>query len=194
MRTGRLLPMLSKQKFVRSSFDDVIMVVNMKKAFDIVKRLDIIVSAAILILIFIDVMLQVFTRITPNTIAVKWTVEMGSILLCAMLWLGLGQGIANRAHIRFTMVVEMFPKKLQKIFDIIGDLVFMAFCCVLAYHTFSMLQFYAANGTATTILRWGKCWTKLPMFIGLIVAAIRLLLCALSTLKHFNDSEPETEN
>jgi len=164
----------------------------MNKALDTVKRLDIIASSAIMILIFIDVMLQVFTRITPNTISVKWTVEMGSILLCAMLWVGLGQGISNKAHIRFTMVVEMFPPKVQKIFEVIGDLVFMAFCCVLAYHTFSMLQFYAANGTSTTILRWGKCWTKLPMFIGLVIAAIRLLLCALTTLKHIND--PVTEN
>ena len=165
------------------------MVMNMKKAFDIVKRLDIIASSAVMILIFIDVMLQVFTRITPNTIAVRWTVEMGSILLCAMIWVGLGQGISNKAHIRFTMIVEMFPKKIQKIFDIIGDLVFMAFCCVLAYYTWKMLQFYAINHTATTILRWGKQWTKLPMFIGLVVAAIRLLLCALSTVKHFNDPE-----
>lgn len=161
----------------------------MKKLLDIVKRLDIIASGIFLILIFIDVLLQVFTRITPNTIAVKWTVEMGSILLCALIWVGLGQGICNKGHIRFTMVIEMFPKKVQRFFDVFGDLVFMAFCCILAYYTWSMLQFYAENHTVTTILQWGKQWTKLPMFIGLVIAAIRLALVALTTLSHLDETE-----
>ena len=167
------------------------MVVNMKRTLDIVKRLDVIASGIFLILVFGDVMLQVITRITPNTIAVKWTVEMGSILLCAMLWVGLGQGIEHKAHIRFTMIVEMFPKKVQKLFEVFGDLVFMAFCCILAFYTWRMLQFYAANNTATTILRWGKQWTKLPMFIGLVVASIRLALVALTTVSHLSDTETE---
>lgn len=162
---------------------------HMKKLLNIVKRLDIIASGIFLLLIFVDVMLQVITRITPNTIAVKWTVEMGSILLCALLWIGLGQGINNKAHIRFTMVVEMFPKKVQKMFEVFGDLVFMIFCCILAYYTWSMLQFYAENNTVTTILQWGKQWTKMPMFLGLIIAAIRLVLVALTTLSHLNETE-----
>ena len=165
----------------------------MKKTLEIVKRLDIIASGVFLIFVFIDVLLQVFTRITPNTIAVKWTVEMGSILLCAMLWVGLGQGISHKSHIRFTMVIEMFPPKAQKIFEVFGDLVFMAFCCVLAYYTWTMLQFYADNNTTTTILQWGKQWTKLPMFIGLAVAAVRLALVALTTLSRLKDTDIETE-
>lgn len=165
----------------------------MKKALDIIKRLDIIASGIFLILIFIDVLLQVFTRVTPNTIAVKWTVEMGSILLCAMLWVGMGQGITHKSHIRFTMVVEALPPKLQKIFEVFGDLVFLVFCLVLAYHTLTMLQFYADHNTVTTVLGWGKQWTKLPMLIGLLVAAVRLALVALTTLSHLNDKNPETE-
>ena len=165
----------------------------MKKTLAIVKRLDIIASGVFLIFVFIDVLLQVFTRITPNTIAVKWTVEMGSILLCAMLWVGLGQGISHKSHIRFTMVIEMFPQKVQKVFEVLGDLVFMAFCCVLAYYTWTMLQFYADNHTATTILQWGKQWTKLPMFLGLAIAAVRLALVALTTLSRLKDAGPQTE-
>ena len=165
----------------------------MKKALAIIQRLDVIASGIFLILIFVDVLLQVFTRITPNTIAVKWTVEMGSILLCAMLWVGLGQGISHKSHIRFTMLIEAFPPKIQKILEVFGDLVFFAFCLVLAYHTWSMLEFYAEHNTVTTILGWGKQWTKLPMFIGLLVAAVRLALVAVTTLSHLNDQNPEIE-
>ncbi|MCD8148757.1 MAG: TRAP transporter small permease [Clostridiales bacterium] len=138
-------------------------------------------------------MLQVFTRVTPNTIAVKWTVEMGSILLCALLWVGIGQGISHKSHIRFTMVIEMFPPKIQKIFEVFGDFVYFVFCAILAYYTWSMLQFYAANNTRTTILQWGKQWTKLPMFLGLVVAMIRLALVALTTLSHLNDFSSDTK-
>lgn len=165
----------------------------MKKAFDIVKRLDIIASGILLILIFIDVILQVLTRFLPDIVTVKWTVEMGSILMCALLWVGMGQGIANDKHIRFTMVVEFLPSKVQKYLRVFSDLVFAAFCAVLAYHTVTMLQFYADHNNVTTILQWGKQWTKLPMLIGLIIGVIRLLLVALSTIKHLNDPEPDTQ-
>lgn len=145
-----------------------------------------------MVLIFIDVMLQVVTRITPNSIAVRWTVEMGSILLCALLWIGLGQGIAHNSHIRFTMIIELFPPKVQKLFEVFADLVFMAFCCVLAYYTWTMLQFYATNHTATTILQWGKQWTKLPMFLGLVIASIRLAYGSLHILTHLNELTTDT--
>lgn len=165
----------------------------MKKALNVVKQLDTIATGVFLILVFVDVMLQVITRITPNTIAVQWTVEMGSMLLCAMLWVGLGPGIQHNAHIRFTMITGLFPKKVQKVFDIFSDLVFMAFCIILAYYTLTMLQFYADHGTSTTILRWGKQWTKAPMFIGLVIATIRLAYAALNTIVHFNTSETTEE-
>ena len=163
------------------------------KVFKILSRLDIILSAIFVILIFIDVLLQVFTRVTPNTVAVKWTVEMGSILLCALIWMGMGAGITNDSHTRFTLILEHLPEKPRKIMRLLGDLAFMAFCVILAYYTYSMLKFYADHGTVTTILRWGKNWSKLPMFLGLVIAAVRLLLVMFTAIRHFNDKEEEKD-
>ena len=158
----------------------------MKKILKILSELDIYASGILLILMFLDCMLQILTRVAPTT-APKWTVEMGTILMCAMLWIGMGQGVRDEAHIRFTMIVDLFPRKAQKAFLILGDAVFLVFSVILAYYSFRMLEFYAQNHQSTTILGWEKCYTKAPMFIGLVVVVIRLAYGIVRGIVHFND-------
>ena len=159
----------------------------MKKLIDILDKADEIISTLFIILIFGDVMLQVFTRITPNTISVQWTVEMGSILLCALIWVGLGMGIKNDSHTRFTLVIDRMPDKARRVSLMLSDLAFIAFNAILAYYTLSMLQFYAEHGNKTTILHWGRHFTMAPMFVGLAFGAVRLLYCIVHSIQHFND-------
>ena len=159
----------------------------MKKLIDILDKVDEIISTLFIILIFGDVMLQVFTRVTPNSISVQWTVEMGSILLCALIWVGLGMGIKNDSHTRFTLVIDKMSDKMRRISLIISDFAFIVFNVILAYYTLTMLQFYASHGNKTTILHWGRQYTMAPMFVGLAFAAIRLLYGIVHSIQHFND-------
>lgn len=162
----------------------------MKKLLTHLRTFDLAISGFLLALIFVDIMLQVYSRLAPGT-APKWTVEMGSILLCALLWMGLGAGVQQNAHIRFDMVIGFFPPKIRKIFDIFGNVVFAAFLILLSYYTFRMLEWYMKVGSTTTILEWNKGWTKLPMLIGLLIATIRLLHVIVVSIVHFNDSPDE---
>ena len=160
-------------------------------------KIDAVISTLLIILIFLDVMLQVFVRITPNSISVQWTVEMGSMLLCALIWVGLGMGVKNDSHTRFALIIDKAPIKVRRAFLIFADIAFIAFNVLLAIYTLRMLTFYADHGNVTQILKWGRQYTMAPMFIGLAYAALRLVYGLCLAIKHYNDpitAEEENED
>ncbi len=163
------------------------MVVIIKKFIGVLDKIDAILSTLLIILIFLDVMLQVFVRVTPNSISVQWTVEMGSMLLCALIWVGLGMGIKNDSHTRFSLIIDRLPGKTRRVFLILADFAFIAFNVILAYYTFTMLKFYADHGNVTQILKWGRQYTMAPMAVGLAFAAVRLLYNIINSIQHFKD-------
>lgn len=158
----------------------------MKKLLPYLKTLDLAISGIILALIFVDILIQVYSRLAPG-MAPRWTVEMGSILLCALLWMGLGSGVQSGSHIRFDMLINMLPEKARRFFDIVGNIFFALFLILLSYYTLDMLRWYMRLGSTTTFLEWNKGWSKMPMFIGLVIASVRVLHVIANSIIHFND-------
>ncbi len=162
----------------------------MKYVLRTIRSLDLTVSAFLMVLIFLDIMLQVYSRMAPGT-APKWTVEMGSILLCALLWMGLGAGVQANSHIRFDMVVAFCPPRVRKILDLFGNIVFAIFIGMLSYYTWQMLEWYFSVNSTTTILQWNKGWTKMPMLVGLLIALVRLIHVIAFSILHLDDAATE---
>ncbi|MCC8189477.1 MAG: TRAP transporter small permease, partial [Planctomycetes bacterium] len=141
------------------------------------------------------VLLQVYSRLAPGT-APRWTVEMGSILLGALIWMGLGSGVETGSHIRFDMLIALLPPRYRRWFDLAANLFFAAFLILLSIYTMQMLIWYGRMGSKTTLLGWNKGWTKLPMFVGLVVAAVRVLYLIVVGLLAWRrtDAPPEGTN
>ena len=103
----------------------------MGNKLNIIKRLDVSIAALLLGSAFINVLLQILTRITPGN-AIPWTVEMGEILLAAIIWMGLGLGVLTNTHVRFDLILTKLPRRQKKILYIIGNIVFAVFLLILA--------------------------------------------------------------
>lgn len=164
----------------------------MKKCLTYLRSLDLTISAIILAMIFVNILIQVYSRLAPVD-APRWTVEMGSILLCALLWMGLGSGVQSNSHIRFDMLISMFSGKTRKFFDLVGNIFFAVFLIILSFYTMKMLLWYMKTGATTTFLEWNKGWSKMPMFIGLAVASLRLVHVIIASIAHFNDEPGKAE-
>ena len=149
----------------------------MRKILNILKQLDVIVVTLLMISIFINVMLQILSRIMPFRV-VPWTVEMGEILLAAVIWMGIGLGVINNSHVRFDLLLSKLPYRKKKIFYIVGNIVFAIFLCILAYHAVSLLEFYIRTNTRTPQLRWNRAYIRAPVLIGCVIGAIRMLIQA----------------
>jgi len=149
----------------------------MGKVLDFLKRLDVIIVTLLTIAAFVNVMLQILSRIMPVRV-VPWTVEMGEILLAAIIWMGLGLAVLNNSHVRFDMMLSKMSYKTKKIFYIIGNVVFAIFLGILAYHTVSLLQFHIRANNRTPMLGWNRAYIRAPVLIGCIVGAARMLIQA----------------
>jgi len=149
----------------------------MAKVLNFLKRLDVIIVTLLMFALFINVMLQIFSRIMPFRV-VPWTVEMGEHLLVAVIWMGLGLAVLNNSHVRFDMLLTKMPLKAKKIFYIIGNVVFAIFLGILAYHTVSMLELHFRLDNRTPMLRWNRGHVRAPVLVGCIVGALRMLIQA----------------
>ena len=147
------------------------------KKLNFLKQLDCIIATLLVLAGFVNILLQVIGRLTPGRV-VPWTVEMGEILLVAIIWMGIGLGVQNNTHIRFDLILGKLPHKAKKIFFVVGNVIFAMFLIFLAYYTIDLLAFHLRVGNRTPMLGWSRALIRAPVLIGCILGALRLLIQA----------------
>jgi TRAP-type C4-dicarboxylate transport system permease small subunit len=140
-------------------------------------RIDEIVAALILVCIFVDVTLQVVSRLTPGN-AIFWTVEVGEMLLAALIWMSIGPATLSNSHVRFDLILLKMSSKSRKYLYIFGNIIFAFFLVLIAFYLSQLMNFYRNNNTVTTGLQWNKFYVRIPMLLGCIIGTIRLLVQA----------------
>ncbi len=147
----------------------------LRSVLNILDQLDGIVAALLTLVIFLDVMLQVATRLLPFS-AVPWTNELGEMLLSALIWIGVSAAVRSNNHIGFDLFVSRLSRKGKKTMGMINMGLFLAYLAILAWLTWGMMQTYLRRTAYTPILGIGMYWVRMPIFIGCILASLRLLI------------------
>ena len=142
--------------------------------FRILDRLDSVIAPVILTILFIDVILQILSRVIPGN-ALPWTVEVGEVGLGALIWFGISVAVRDNNHVRFDLVVRGFPDKMKKYVATLGYTIFSVYLIWLAVLTVELLMQYRKLDSKTTILQISMFWIRLPILIGCVSATIRLL-------------------
>ena len=137
-------------------------------------RIDEIFAGVILISVFVDVALQIISRLTPGN-AIFWTVEVGEMLLAALIWMSIGPAVLSNSHVRFDLALIKLPPKLRKHLYIFGNIVFAFFLLMIAYFLIDLMRFYKNNNTVTTGLQLNKFYVRIPMLLGCLIGTFRLL-------------------
>jgi TRAP-type C4-dicarboxylate transport system permease small subunit len=140
-------------------------------------RFDEIISGILLICIFVDVALQVISRLTPGN-AIFWTVEMGEILLAALIWMSVGPAVLRNSHVRFDLILVKTPPKLRKYLYVLGNIIFAVFLIMISVILVQLMDFYKNHNTVTTSLQWNKFYVRMPMLAGCTIGAVRLCVQA----------------
>jgi len=155
---------------------------NTKKLFQYLDSLETAIGPCILLIIFLDVILQVISRTLPGN-AIPWTVELGEILLGALIWLGIGVGVTKNSHVSFDLLLRRFSKKWRRIVCLWNINLFIGYLFLLAIFTVQLLGFYQKLSAKSTILQIGMFWIRLPILIGCALTIIRLIRKELTVIK-----------
>lgn len=122
------------------------------KTLTIIGNLDVIVASIVLIILVTLTFLGVISRRVLGQ-PFTWLEE---VQLACMVWIVFAAGGAafrTGNHVAIEMVVEMFPKKVQKYFEIIISLVVVAVIGYLFYQSIGFIEMFTRSGRATSMLK-----------------------------------------
>jgi TRAP-type C4-dicarboxylate transport system permease small subunit len=143
--------------------------------FRILDGIDMAVAPIILVIVFVDVLLQILSRVLPGN-ALPWTLEVGEALLGFMIWFGISVAARNNNHVSFDLLVRRFPHGPKRIVGLIGINLFIFYLGWLGLATIELLQHYHKFESRTTILQVSMFWVRLPILIGCITTVVRLVI------------------
>lgn len=127
------------------------------------------VGAFMMILMVAIVVWQVFGRYVLHHIP-AWSEEVALLLMMWYGFLSIGIGFRYRLHLRISLLVEKFPKRLQYGLEIFTNLLVIAFGILLI-----------VEGYKFTVLTWSSTLpvTKLPTGVQYVIIPITGVLTML---------------
>lgn len=122
------------------------------KALTILGNLDIAVASITLLVLILLTSYGVLMRYAIGQ-PLTWLEE---VQLACMVWIVFAAGGAafrTGSHVAIEMIVEMFPKKVQKLFDILISVVVVVVIAYLFYQSLGFIQMFLKSGRSTSMLK-----------------------------------------
>lgn len=154
------------------------------KVKDFFNQIELYLGAVISGAMFIVLFLQVVSRYVFNA-AFSWSEELALILFVWSIYLGATAAIRRRQHLRLEIVLDKLNPRMRLVFDLIGNLVFALFCCVIMFGVMPIVQRLMNSGVSTAVLSIPKWinYAMLPAMFALMV--FRLIQDSAARIKQF---------
>lgn len=122
--------------------------------------------AAVFALVFLAVVMRYVAQ-APF----RFSDELAGLLLAAIVFLGMPFVFAAHQNIRVTLLTERLPNHAARVFWIVGQLVTVAFCALVAWDAWKITAFTMRLGLKSEQAR-------LPLTPWLILFTVAFALCA----------------
>jgi len=108
--------------------------------------------------------------------------EIASYLMVGIVFLGIPHTLSQGAHIRIDILIGLMPKRLKLVFEIICDVVSVAFAGILVAGAWYKFENFWSRGTISdTILYTPMYLPAIPLVIGTIAFA---LVASVALVRH----------
>ncbi|MDU1414641.1 MAG: TRAP transporter small permease [Clostridium sp.] len=150
----------------------MILLKNKNKILKVIGNLDIAIAAIALVILIVLTSSGVFMRYIlgqPYT----WLEE---VQLFCMVWIVFAAGGAafrTGNHVAIEMVVELFPKKIQKVIEIFVDIVILFVIGYLFMQSIGFIKLFVASGRSTSMI-------KIPYTLIYGIAPVSYILMIIS--------------
>lgn len=146
---------------------------------------DIIVNGSMAIMLIV-LFAQIVMRYLFNTPLI-WSEEVARYLFVYFTFIGIGLGIRKNSHIRMEMAINLLPKKVKEILDIILNLIFAGFFLWLTPQSIPFLKSQMLVYTTATRVPMHYIFIALP--VGMTIAALRLIMKSICEIQEFGKKE-----
>lgn len=111
-----------------------------------------------------------------------FTEELVGLLFSALVFLALPYVTLYRRHICITLITDLFPRKVRRVADALGDLLVVLFAAWFGYYAYDFAAFSYSLGSRTDladILLWP--WMSLMVVAMVLMIIVSLVLAVRST-------------
>lgn len=129
---------------------------------DALDRLLVFASLTALLAMIVIIIYQVFSRqifhSTPS-----WAEELSMLLFVWTSFLGVAYGFKQKLHIGVSFLVDMFPQKVQNVFDFFAKILIILFGIILVYYGWRFTVLMGGSTMAGTGLPSSALYAALPV-------------------------------
>lgn len=145
----------------------------------LLKTIDV-MCVVLLAAIFFSITLQIFARFTP--LAFTWTEEFARVCFVIMSYLAAPLCLAEGSHIAIDMLVNILPKGIKRVVDVLIYVVVCFFCVVFIKS--SIVNLGTNVGVSTITMTWLQMnWIYSAEIIAFVITfAIAAIQCVLTLM------------
>lgn len=143
-----------------------------KKGLKSLGNLDVLVASLILAVLIILTCLGVVMRYLVHK-PFTWLEEVQLFCMVWIVFCGAGFAFRTGSHVAIEMVVDLFPQKVQKIFEILIDIVVVLVIGYLFKNSIAYIQMMIQMGRTTAIL-------GIPYWLDYCIAPVSYVLMIIS--------------
>ena len=131
----------------------------------------------LMLVMIITAFAQVIFRFVIQ-MSLDWSEELARYAFLWCMFISAGMAVKHRRHIKVEFIMEMLPKKVRLGFEIISDLIWMAFCLLLVKDGIGLLEFVKTQVSPSMEVPFKYIYTSLPvgaalMFLRLVQQMVR---------------------
>jgi len=104
-----------------------------------------------------------------------WSQETAQYAFIYLGWIGAAYAVKERAHIRFDILLNALPGRLQGLVYIIGEIATLVFAVIALRFTWETAGKLWQFEAATPVLRVSKLWAEAAVIIGFVLIVVRSL-------------------
>lgn len=158
----------------------------------ILRNIDRYSEKLIIALFMITMCLLIFVQVVSRYVfgdSVTWTEELSRYMFIWLVFLTIGVGFKENKHISIDIVLDLFPKIIQKAIRQITYLAMLGLSALFVWEGYILvlqMQMYGQTSPNLEIPMW---WVYLSLPVGFLLSVVRLIQASFKLWMHNNEEE-----
>ncbi|SFO89642.1 TRAP transporter small permease [Salibacterium halotolerans] len=130
-----------------------------------------------------SISVQIFMRFFLNS-SLSWSEELARYCFIWLIYIAIAYGAKKARHITFDTLYDSLPDKGKKIMDVVAQILFGLFACLMVYYGLSVMQTILSYGQTSPALGINMALVYSAVPVGMFLTVIRLIQNLYNSIKY----------
>lgn len=140
-------------------------------------NLDVVIAGLAFLALVALTFVGVFRRYLFNS-PILWQEEVQVWLFLWIVFFGGSAAFRSRSHIAIEMVVEMFPRRVQRVLEVLVYFLVIVVLAFLAQYSWMLVQQFITMRKATSVLKIPNAFISIAIPVGCVLMIVNQILTA----------------